>query len=334
MNSHLQSIELLEGKAKILEINHEESFCLMQFKDVLTAFNGKQFEEAPDKGKLNASISAKLFEFLNKQKIQTHFIAQENENTLKVKPLEMLRLEVIVRNYAAGSLCRRLCLPEGRKLQKTIVQFHLKDDSLDDPLLTEDEITELELLNKSSFRQIKNLSLMINWLLQGVFKQAGICLVDAKFEFGLDKDGNYVLADELSPDNMRLWLDYSNENSQILKLDKDRFRENLGGLIQSYEQVLKKLEQTLSGTIELEENPVEIELFIRPQANLLDPTGRTLTQAANQLGFHEVTAIQAGKILDLNLSDLRVNLIEEMCERLLASPASESFEYEIHEKAH
>lgn len=336
MNTNLSSLETKEGKAKILECEAGSQSYKMIFKNVLTAFNGQQMEEKAGKGALNATISAKLFEFLNSQKIQTHFLKQLSEDTLEVAKLKMIPLEVIVRNYAAGSICKRLGLKQGSKLEKTIVQFHLKDDALNDPLLTEDEIYELKLVSKSELRQIRNTALMINWLLKDLFEQSGICLADLKLEFGFDQKAQLSLGDELSPDNMRLWdqfegENFNHENNTIKKLDKDRFREGLGNVLENYQTVLDKLTKVLEQPITTEKTPINVDLYIHPQLGLLDPTGRTLTSAVNQLGFLEVDSIRSGKIIELQLNDLRVNLIDELCERILVSPASESYEYELYE---
>ncbi|MDX1919247.1 MAG: phosphoribosylaminoimidazolesuccinocarboxamide synthase [Candidatus Caenarcaniphilales bacterium] len=336
MNTNLGTLETKEGKAKILEFEAGSQVCKMTFKNVLTALNGKQAEEKEGKGALNATISAKLFGFLNSQKIQTHFIKQLTTDTLQVSKLNMIPLEVIIRNYASGSICKRLGIKQGTKLKKTIVQFHLKDDALNDPLLTEDELFEMDLISKSDLRKIRNNALMIDWLLRDLFQQAGICLVDLKLEFGFDQNRQLVLGDELSPDNMRLWENYKGENfsvknNDIKKLDKDRFREGLGDVLENYQVVLDKLSTVLEQPTTTEKTPINVDLYIHPQQGLLDPTGRTLTSAVNQLGFLEVDSIRSGKLIELQLNDLRVDLIDELCERILVSPASESYEYELSE---
>ncbi|MDJ0625638.1 MAG: phosphoribosylaminoimidazolesuccinocarboxamide synthase [Candidatus Caenarcaniphilales bacterium] len=317
-----------EGKAKVVEIDETRGFCKIEFKDSLTAFNGQEFQELEGKGSINATISSLLFDFLNKQKIKTHFIKQLSTSCVEVEPLKMIPLEVIVRNYAAGSFSKRLSIKEGNPLKSSLVQFHLKDDSLNDPLLTENEIYELGVVSQSSLKKIKNNALLINWLLKGLFEQADICLADIKLEFGFNKSNEIILADELSPDNMRLWDEFV-EGQEIKKLDKDRFREGLGSVYESYKKVLEKLTESLANPFQTEKTPVKVNLYITPQEGLLDPTGRTLTSATNQLGFSEVNAVSAGKVLSLELNDLRVNLVEDLCERILVSPASESYEYEL-----
>ncbi|MFN5539177.1 MAG: phosphoribosylaminoimidazolesuccinocarboxamide synthase [Candidatus Melainabacteria bacterium] len=334
----ITTTETKEGKAKRLYLDSATSGRL-EFKDSLTAFNGQKKDSLAGKGVLNATISAKLFNFLSAQKINSHFIKQASGNILEVKPLQMIPLEVIVRNYAAGSICKRLGITQGKKLQKPIIQFHLKDDNLNDPLLTENEIFELNLISSNSsgnspeqiLNLIKNQALTINWLLSGLFEHSEITLIDLKLEFGLDQDGNLTLADELSPDNMRLWngKPIDGDILDIQKLDKDRFREGLGNVLENYQFILDSLNKSIGKQIEFKQTPVLVKLKINPQKGLLDPTGRTLTDATNRLGFKEVQSIRAGKNLEIELKDFRTDLIEELCDKILVSPASEEYEYEI-----
>jgi phosphoribosylaminoimidazole-succinocarboxamide synthase len=318
-----------EGKAKRIIWDGSSEVCSMEFKDSLTAFNGTKQETLKGKGILNASISAKILSFLNGQKIKTHYLRTLAPNMLEVKNLKMLPVEVIVRNYSAGSFSKRLQVEEGKLLKKPLIQFHLKDDSLGDPLLSENEIYELELATVEQIRKIKNLALMINWILVALFKQVDICVADFKLEFGVDSEGELYLADEMSPDNMRLWRNFNGKPESIQKLDKDRFREGLGNVLENYQYVLDKLTEVLTNPKSASKTPVKVNLFIYPQPGLLDPTGRTLTHTTNQLGFKEVENVKAGKYIQIDLSDFRVNLVEELCERILVSPAAESFEYEI-----
>jgi phosphoribosylaminoimidazole-succinocarboxamide synthase len=322
------TLNVKEGKAKLLRWDGVSETCEVEFKDCLTAQNGKQKEEIVGKGAVNAIISAKLFDFLNRQKIKTHFVQEQASNILQVKTLDMVPLEVIVRNYASGSFCKRFDVSEGKKLKQPVVQFHLKNDALNDPLMTEAEIFAFDLASPETLRDITNQALTINWLLSDFFKQVEVCLADFKLEFGFDKEGNLTLGDELSPDNMRLWTNYQ-EGAAIDRLDKDRFRMGLGGVLESYRTVLNKVNQGISKPIQGGKTPVKVKLQITPQPGLLDPTGRTLTDAANRLGFNEVSSIRAGKLLELTFNDFRVNLIEDLCERILVSPASESYQYEI-----
>lgn len=325
-----KTLDIKEGKAKKLYWDGISDTCNLEFKDSLTALNGQKKLELNGKGIVSASITTKLFNFLNGQKIPTHFEKPLSANTVQVKRLKMIPLEVIVRNYAAGSLCKRLGIEQGSKLKKPMVQFHLKDDALNDPLLSESEIFELGIVDKLALRDITNKAIMINWLLSDLFKQAEILLVDFKLEFGFDKNDIITLGDELSPDNMRLWSNCEEGNEEPLqKLDKDRFREGLGEVLENYQIVLDKLNDVLMSPKPTEVTPAKINLFIYPQPGLLDPTGRALTTATGQLGFAEVSSIRAGKFLSLDLKDFRSKLVEELCERILVSPASESYDFEI-----
>ncbi|HEY9885873.1 MAG TPA: phosphoribosylformylglycinamidine synthase subunit PurS, partial [Vampirovibrionales bacterium] len=217
---------------------------------------------------------------------------------------------------------------EGNKLKKELVQFHLKNDELNDPLLTPEEILELGIATQAELKVIKNKALLVNWLMKGLFEKAGLCLADFKLEYGFDENGEIILGDELSPDNMRLW-ELDSKESKPVKLDKDLFREGKEGVISAYEEVLKRISKVLEKATDFGSTPVTIQLNIFPQEGLLDPTGRTLKTATQQLGFKEVEKIKVGKILSIELNDYRMNMIEEMCERILVSPASEEFEYEL-----
>ncbi|MDX1918167.1 MAG: phosphoribosylaminoimidazolesuccinocarboxamide synthase [Candidatus Caenarcaniphilales bacterium] len=317
---------LLEGKAKKVVQATDPDQLILQFKDSLTAFNAQKKAELPGKGAINAKISGLLFQFLESRGVKTHFLDQPSTDTLLVKKLHMLKLEVIVRNRASGSFCKRLGVADGTALPLTIVQYHLKDDNLCDPILTEDEVFALALCDSAQLRDIRNLSLYINALLKGLYDLIGIELVDFKLEFGVDEAGNLLLGDELCPDNMRLW-----EKGSHKRLDKDRFRLDLGDVLESYSLVASKLEELLSGkeTILLPPFPVKVALKIKPQPGLLDPVGRTLTEAAKTLGFKSVEEIKAGKDLQLALTDYQLNLIPELCERILVSPAAEIYTFEI-----
>ena len=322
----MQTNTIKEGKAKKFHWDGVSDSCELEFKNTLTALNGQKTEELEGKGVLAANISAKLFEFLNEQNLKTHFIKKSSDNTLVVQPLTMIPLEIVVRNYAAGSLCTRLGFKEGEKLKKPLIQFHLKDDALNDPLLAESEMLYLEIVSLEQLNQIKNYALCVNWLLTTLFEQVKIGLADFKLEFGFDKAGNLLLGDELSPDNMRLWDNFDSNQ----KLDKDRFRQNLGHILENYQIVLERIYLALAKKdIQAPAVPLKIKLYIKPQAGLLDPTGRTLTDSSNRLGFTEVEAIKAGKMLELELNDYRLNLIEDLCERILVSPAIEEYSYEI-----
>ncbi|MFJ5771817.1 phosphoribosylaminoimidazolesuccinocarboxamide synthase [Psychrobacillus sp. NPDC093180] len=227
---------LYEGKAKQLFTTEDETILFVSYKDSATAFNGEKKEEIAGKGILNNKITTILFDQLKKHGIDSHFVEQISENEQLVRKVEIIPLEVVVRNVAAGSLAKRLGIDEGTTLKHSIVEFYYKDDTLGDPLLTDAHLTLLELATPEEIETIKMKALEINKVLQPIFKEIGVTLIDMKLEFGKTSDGEILLADEISPDTCRLWDDETNN-----KLDKDVFRRNLGNLTDVYEIILSRL---------------------------------------------------------------------------------------------
>ncbi|WP_226086417.1 phosphoribosylaminoimidazolesuccinocarboxamide synthase [Mesobacillus sp. S13] len=227
---------LYEGKAKRIYATDEEQVVRVQYKDSATAFNGEKKAEIVGKGKLNNEITSLLFLKLRKAGIHSHFIEKISENEQLVKRVEIIPLEVVVRNFAAGSFSKRLGVEEGKQLPRPIVEFYLKDDSLGDPLITDEHVDVLDLATKDEVAELKAAALKINEVLGGFFAEIGVRLIDFKLEFGKDADGMILLADEISPDTCRLW---DMETQQ--KLDKDVFRRDLGNLTDAYETILTRL---------------------------------------------------------------------------------------------
>jgi len=232
--------KVYEGKAKVLYEGPEPGTLVVHFKDDATAFNGEKFEVIEGKGVLNNRISEFIFQRLADMGIPTHFIKRLNMREQLVKKVEIIPLEVIVRNIAAGSLAKRLGLKEGEKLPRAIVEFCYKDDALGDPLVTEDQINAFGWASPQEMDDMIHLALRTNDIMSGMFAAIGIRLVDFKLEFGREyaPDGmvRTVLADEISPDSCRLWDMKTDE-----KLDKDRFRRDLGGLVDAYTEVARRL---------------------------------------------------------------------------------------------
>lgn len=227
---------LYEGKAKRVFATDSPDIFVQQFKDSLTAFNGEMRATMDEKGSMNCAISSICFQALEDAGIKTHFIKRLNATDMLIKKLEMLKAEVVVRNIAAGSLCKRTGLPDGHVMQTPIVEFYYKDDDLGDPLFNLDHLLALNVLTVAEHDQLRELGLKINQLLIKFFADHSIRLVDFKLEFGKDKDGNLILGDEISPDTCRLWDSHDNT-----KLDKDRFRFQLGNISQAYQNVLERL---------------------------------------------------------------------------------------------
>lgn len=230
---------LYEGKAKILYEGPEPGTLIQHFKDDATAFNAEKRDVFDGKGVLNNRISEYIFLRLGEIGVPTHFIKSLNMREQLVRQVEIVPIEVVVRNVAAGSLVKRLGLEEGDRLPRPLVEFYYKDDALGDPLISEDHIAVFGWAGPHEMDEIVAMSLRVNDFMSGLFQGVGIKLVDFKLEFGRLWDGEMqriVLADEISPDSCRLWDISSGE-----KLDKDRFRQDLGGMINAYQDVARRL---------------------------------------------------------------------------------------------
>ncbi|AXX86059.1 phosphoribosylaminoimidazolesuccinocarboxamide synthase [Malaciobacter marinus] len=228
---------LYEGKAKKIWKTEDENFLVSEFKDDLTAFNGEKKSSEEGKGALNNQISSALFELLNEKGIQTHFVKMLDDNNMLHKSCEVIKIEVIVRNIATGSLSKNLGIDNGKVLPFTLVEFDYKNDALGDPKLNDQHALILGLVkHQDELDKIRRVAREINDILKPFFFEKGLKLVDFKLEFGKDKNGNIILIDELSPDNCRFWDIESGES-----LDKDRFRQGKGGLKVAYTQVLNRI---------------------------------------------------------------------------------------------
>lgn len=228
--------QMYEGKAKKVFKTDNPDLLIQHFKDSATAFDGKKKGEIKDKGVANAAIASKLFGVLEAAGIKTHFHEMLNERDMLIDNLKMIQLEAVARNIAAGSLAKRLGYEEGVALKKPVVEFYYKRDDLGDPIITCQHVQELGLVSEDEFKVIRDLSFKVNDVLRGFFKERGLDLIDMKLEFGWDKDGNIVLGDEISPDTCRFWDTETGE-----KLDKDRFRRDLGRVEEAYEEVLRRV---------------------------------------------------------------------------------------------
>tara|TARA_B100000161_G_scaffold93828_1_gene66131 strand:- start:316 stop:1044 length:729 start_codon:yes stop_codon:yes gene_type:complete len=238
MNNKYQLI--YEGKAKKVFSHDDPNKVVIEFKDDATAFNALKKAKFEGKGKLNCLISTRIFELLKKNKIPTHFIELKNENTMIAKKIKIIPLEIVLRNIAYGSLCKQTTIKSGTVLTKPLIDIYLKNDELNDPLITKDRIELMNLLSSKDLNFIIDLTLKINGILESFFKNIQLQLVDFKLEFGYDSKNNILLGDEISPDNCRLW-DLKQKNDTIVSLDKDRFRNDLGGLIEAYSEINRRI---------------------------------------------------------------------------------------------
>lgn len=228
--------KIYEGKAKILYATDDSDKVLTYFKDDATAFNGVKRGTISDKGVVNATMTANLFKMLEAGGVPTHMVKQVSDRELLVRKVEIVLIEVVVRNFAAGSICKRLGLEKGTPCVPPLVEFFYKNDALGDPLITLDHVRLMKLANDDEVATITKLALQVNQLLIGAFAKVGIQLVDFKLEFGRTKKGTIVLADEISPDTCRLW---DKKTGDVL--DKDRFRNDMGNVESAYQEVLRRM---------------------------------------------------------------------------------------------
>ena len=232
--------QLYEGKAKKVYAAEDPEQLIVSYKDDATAFNGLKHGTIAGKGVINNKMSNALMRYLEKEGIPTHYIEELNERETLVKKVEIVPLEVIIRNIAAGSFAKRYGVEEGIVFSQPTIEFSYKNDELGDPLLNEYHAHALNLASEEEIETIKKYSFRINELLKSFWLSCGITLVDFKLEFGRLSNGTIVLADEISPDTCRLWDTETGE-----KLDKDRFRRDLGGVEDAYQEVMSRLEQKI-----------------------------------------------------------------------------------------
>lgn len=228
---------LYEGKGKKLFATSDENVVIAEFKDDLTAFNAEKKGAESGKGALNCQISSLLFELLSKNGVESHYIKRLNDIDMLCKKVSIIPIEVVVRNIATGSLTKRLGISEGSVLPFALVEFYYKDDALGDPIINDEHCKILGLVKEQGELEVlKAEARKVNEILRDFFDKRGLKLVDFKLEFGRDKDSKIILADEISPDSCRFWDKQTNQ-----KLDKDRFRQDLGSVKVAYEEVLKRI---------------------------------------------------------------------------------------------
>ncbi|MBF0478338.1 MAG: phosphoribosylaminoimidazolesuccinocarboxamide synthase [Candidatus Omnitrophica bacterium] len=228
---------IYEGKAKIVYLTDDPDLVIQYFKDDATAFNAAKRGTVAEKGIANNRISSKMFEYLESNGIHTHFVKRLSDREMLIKKVQIVPLEVIIRNKAAGTFCRRYGAEEGLKLETTVFELSYKRDDLGDPLINEYHALALKLATEEEIKKIKDMTFKINELMKKFFDNLGLELIDFKLEFGRFK-GDIILADEISPDTCRIW-----EKGTGRKLDKDRFRHDLGDIEQAYQEVLSRIEK-------------------------------------------------------------------------------------------
>ena len=234
----MKKLEMVyEGKAKKVYRTEDEKQFVIEYKDDATAFNGLKKGSIVGKGAVNNIMSNIIFQMLEEKGVPTHFVKQLNERETVVKAVKILPLEVIIRNVAAGSFSKRYSVEEGRALAKTVLEFSYKNDDLGDPLINDDHILALELASEEQLKLVRKYAYEVNDALKDFFLERGLKLVDFKIEFGIS-EGEIILADEISPDTCRLWDVVTGE-----KMDKDRFRRDLGNVEETYQEVLGRVKK-------------------------------------------------------------------------------------------
>lgn len=315
---------LAEGKTKVLRPTSQPEELLVAFKDAATAFNGKKYQEIPGKGALNARISLLLFTLLAEKGIPTCFLRAGNTPAeLIYKRLTMIPLEVVVRNYAYGSVVKRFGFEEGMAFHKPLVEFFHKTS--DDPQITEALILELNLVpTEAVLDTIKLLALQINEVFVAHFEARGIRCADFKLEFGLDKDGNLLLGDELSPDNFRL-----RDTQTGVVLDKDVFRLELADLAETYTALLARLEQPVTEA-QPKLNTYQAEVYVHSRKNILNPESKAILEGVHTLGHGSVKTLGAGKRFTIKVEATSLveaeRTLNQLAETVLSNPVIEDYE--------
>lgn len=228
--------KLYEGKAKIVYETDNDDLYIQEFKDDATAFDGQKKGKIKSKGHVNNQVSAHLFQYLEGYHVPTHFVQPHSDNSMIIRKLEMIPVEVVMRNIATGSVVKKYGVEEGLELSHPILEFYLKDDERHDPMINENHIVAFGHATVDEVKQIERYAQKINAVLKDYFFRRNLLLVDFKLEFGRNKAGKIRLADEISPDTCRLWDSETKE-----KLDKDRFRQDLGGVEEAYQEVLSRI---------------------------------------------------------------------------------------------
>ncbi len=231
-----KTVQMYEGKAKKVFATDDENLCIVSYKDDATAFNGLKKGTIAGKGVVNNKMSNYLMQLLEKDGVPTHFVKELNDRETLVKKVSIVPLEVIVRNVAAGSFSKRLGVPEGTPLKTTVLEYCYKNDELGDPMVNDYHILAMGYATKEELDTISSLTFKINDFLKNFFKKINVDLIDFKIEFGRTPDGKIVLADEISPDTCRFWDATTHE-----KLDKDRFRRDMGGVEDAYAEMMKRI---------------------------------------------------------------------------------------------
>lgn len=231
-----KSSELYRGKAKTVFLTDDPNMLILEFRDDTSAFDGEKIEQLSRKGEVNNKFNHFIMQQLENNGIKTQLESIINNNESLVKKLEMIPVECVIRNYSAGSLCKRLGVKEGQALSPPTFEFFLKNDALHDPMINESHCTTFGWASAEQITEMKSITYAVNSILSALFEAGSMLLVDFKLEFGVDQDGAIILGDEFTPDGCRLW-----DKETMKKLDKDRFRQGLGSVVESYIEVAQRI---------------------------------------------------------------------------------------------
>ncbi|MFW9786440.1 MAG: phosphoribosylformylglycinamidine synthase subunit PurS [Candidatus Thorarchaeota archaeon] len=315
-----------EGKVKkVFQDPGSTDRVVIEFTDTVTAGDGEKKEEIEGKGELACRMTEYLLGYLEGKGIDTHFVKPLDGPQMLARKVDIYPMEVVCRNIAAGSFCRRYGVEKGTVLEKPLVEFFVKDDNLHDPLITPEAIISLGLVSDKNLQFMRSVTLSSNYYLVELLKQQGLTLVDFKLEFGCTEAGHIVIADELSGDTMRVWDEKSKS------LDKDVFREDKGDLIEVYSKLVDSL---LSAKPEDVSNRNEmIQVVVQPKSGIKNPPGEVTKKALIRLGFGEAEEVRVGKIFNILLqkpvtSEI-LNQLSIMNIKLLSNPISEKHEVSL-----
>ena len=312
---------MYSGKAKDVQIYTNNKVKLI-FRDSISAFDGEKKDILQGKGEANCRMSAKLFEILNEYGIHTHYHSMLDNKTLICEKVEIIPVEVVCRNVTDGSFCRRYGVAKGLELLPPVIEFFYKDDALHDPLVTQEVAIQLEWMTKNEAMLMKAVTRAVNNILVELFDKISLQLVDFKLEFGRTHDGRIIVADEISGDSMRLWDKKTGEIK-----DKDRYRKNMGDVIQHYNDVYDKLSK-LSKLPELSLS-TKAQVIVKLKQTVLDPAGEVTLRSLNRMNYQGIDNVRLGKHVFVNCltapsSELLKDL-SDMCEKLFSNPLVEDY---------
>ncbi|MGY5879686.1 MAG: phosphoribosylaminoimidazolesuccinocarboxamide synthase [Candidatus Thorarchaeota archaeon] len=315
-----------EGKVKrVLQDPDSSERVIIEFTDTVTAGDGEKKEEFTGKGNVTCDMSQYLFGYLEGKGIDTHYVRKLTDNQLLCKKVTIIPIEVVCRNVAAGSFCRRYGTEKGTEFSNPLVEFFVKDDEYHDPLITTGAITRLGFAKREDLDFLRSIALSVNYYLRELLKQRNLVLVDFKLEFGRTEKGYIVLADELSPDTMRIW------DSGTASMDKDVFREDKGDLIATYLTVFNEMKKAKPQDVE--PRVESIQVIVEPKKGIKNPPGEVTKKALERLGFADVKEVRMGKVFTITLrkpitSEI-LNQLAIMSVKLLSNPISENHKVRI-----